>query len=50
MAFLHVGIFDSLWFLSVMLLFVDGCSARLDSARLTAAHCEGYRRSGDNIG
>ena len=32
-----------------MLLFVDGCRARLDSAQLTTAHHEGHRRSGDHI-
>ena len=32
-----------------MLLFVDGCRARLDSAKLKNAHHEGHRRSGDHI-
>ena len=35
--------------LSVILLFVDGCRARLDSAQLTTAHREEHRRSGDHI-
>ena len=32
-----------------MLLFVDGCRARLDSAQLTTAHREGHRRNGGHI-
>ena len=32
-----------------MLLFVDGCSARMDSTQFTTAHHEGHRRSGDHI-
>ena len=32
-----------------MLLFVDGCRARLNFAQLMTAHCEGHRKSGDQI-
>ena len=32
-----------------MLLFVDGCRARLDSAQLTTSYRKGHRRSGDHI-
>ena len=32
-----------------MLLFVDGCRARLNSVQLTTAHRDGHRKSGDHI-